>query len=263
MLNVSLHKLHIARQNHEGCLRRSVLICNMLRSIEDESEKDAAQDRYEQHQQQQQHLQQQQQQQRQLELDPYWSPPPHILPSLGDSEGDVQARPDPYHSDGSGSRFSNDMAAPSAATPAHSSSFGGDESVAVAVGGGGGLKGFDGEFRPTPFSSPAHQPEEEHESNTGTLSLIGSGEEVDDGKGINWGSVLSLSSQSGLDAVSFGSGDTWPSGSNVTTSMTVAATAPSEASSIVDDIGWKLSADDVLRAFSPPGGGGDSDYIAA
>merc|ERR1719376_1050632 len=41
MLNLSLHKLHLARQNHEGCLRRSVLICNMLRYIEDESEKEA------------------------------------------------------------------------------------------------------------------------------------------------------------------------------------------------------------------------------
>ena len=40
MLNLSLHKLHMARQNHEGSLRRSVLICNMLRYIEDETEKE-------------------------------------------------------------------------------------------------------------------------------------------------------------------------------------------------------------------------------
>ena len=44
MLSMSLHKLHMARQNHEGCLRRSVLICNMLRYIEDESEKEAFQE---------------------------------------------------------------------------------------------------------------------------------------------------------------------------------------------------------------------------
>ena len=41
MLNLSLHKLHLARQNHDGCLRRSVLICNMLRKIEDETEREA------------------------------------------------------------------------------------------------------------------------------------------------------------------------------------------------------------------------------
>merc|ERR1719189_1049716 len=31
MLNLSLSKLHMARQSHDGSLRRSVLICNMLR----------------------------------------------------------------------------------------------------------------------------------------------------------------------------------------------------------------------------------------
>ena len=67
MLNVSLHKLHMARQNHEGSLRRSVLICNMLRHIEDETEKDAIQESqyHHQQQQQQQHLHQQQQQSQQ------------------------------------------------------------------------------------------------------------------------------------------------------------------------------------------------------
>jgi len=48
MLNMSLHKLHMARQNHEGCLRRSVLICNMLRFIEDETEKEAIQEAHQQ-----------------------------------------------------------------------------------------------------------------------------------------------------------------------------------------------------------------------
>lgn len=45
---MSLHKLHMARQNHEGCLRRSVLICNMLRFIEDETEKEAIQETHHQ-----------------------------------------------------------------------------------------------------------------------------------------------------------------------------------------------------------------------
>merc|ERR1711936_1278129 len=41
MLNVSLHKLHMARQRTDSNLRRSVLICNMLRHIEEESDIEA------------------------------------------------------------------------------------------------------------------------------------------------------------------------------------------------------------------------------
>merc|ERR1719328_537473 len=44
MLNLSLSKLHMARQSHDGSLRRSVLICNMLRYIEDETDKEAVQE---------------------------------------------------------------------------------------------------------------------------------------------------------------------------------------------------------------------------
>merc|ERR1712001_246762 len=41
MLSLSLSKLHMARQSHDGSLRRSVLICNMLRYIEDETDREA------------------------------------------------------------------------------------------------------------------------------------------------------------------------------------------------------------------------------
>jgi hypothetical protein len=251
MLNVSLHKLHMARQNHEGCLRRSVLICNMLRAIEDESEKDAAQDRYEQQQQQQQQ-QHHHHQRQQMELDPFWSPPPHVLPQLEAADGEnTQSRPEVYHHhhalENSG-HLSDDMASP--ATPSaspHPSSFDNDES----------LKGFDGEFRPTPFSSPVHHQEEENMCGGGDdASMVEASpvEEMEEDRGINWGSVLSLSSQSELDAT-FGGADTWSATSTTASSTT--------ASADVEDIGWKLSADDVLRAFPPPGGGGGGDYIAA
>merc|ERR1712038_1176834 len=40
MLNMSLHKLHMARQRADSNLRRSVLICNMLRYIEEETEQE-------------------------------------------------------------------------------------------------------------------------------------------------------------------------------------------------------------------------------
>ena len=70
MLNMSLHKLHMARQNHEGCLRRSVLICNMLRFIEDETEKEAIQEAHQQFPGMQNtsppHM---------METDQYWPPP--------------------------------------------------------------------------------------------------------------------------------------------------------------------------------------------
>merc|ERR1719281_875970 len=56
MLNVSLHKLHIARQRTDSNLRRSVLICNMLRHIEEESDMEAREQEatfnHQQHQQQ-------------------------------------------------------------------------------------------------------------------------------------------------------------------------------------------------------------------
>merc|ERR1719189_2087214 len=70
MLNMSLHKLHLARQNHEGCLRRSVLICNMLRFIEDETDKEAIQEAHQQFPGMQNtsppHM---------METDQYWPPP--------------------------------------------------------------------------------------------------------------------------------------------------------------------------------------------
>ena len=140
------------------------------------------------------------------------------------------------------------------------------------------LKDFNTAFRitPTPYASPAHEVE---------LSSEDSSED----KGINWGSVLSLSSQSELhdplnnnsfvsepwisppSTVTSGStsapppaGSTSPTGSDEGSddgssngsddsgtgghSYSEAAVASTAATS-GGDIGWKLSADDVIRAF--------------
>ena len=78
MLNMSFHKLHMARQNHEGCLRRSVLICNMLRCIEDETEKEAIQEAHQQFpgipNTSPPHM---------METDQYWPPPQPSPPASG------------------------------------------------------------------------------------------------------------------------------------------------------------------------------------
>ena len=139
------------------------------------------------------------------------------------------------------------------------------------------LKDFNTAFRITgsPYPSPVHEVE---------LSTTSSGGEED--KGINWGSVLSLSSQSELDPLnnnSFvsepwispptqtaaGSSNSPPAGSTSPTGSDEGSDDGSSngsddsgtgghsysASEVVatsgggNDIGWKLSADDVIRAF--------------
>ena len=61
MLSLSLHKLHMARQRSDSSLRRSVLICNMLRYIEEESNCEQRQHEAAYHQEQEPEQ-------------PYWSP---------------------------------------------------------------------------------------------------------------------------------------------------------------------------------------------
>ncbi len=272
MLNVSLHKLHMARQNHEGCLRRSVLICNMLRHIEDETERESMQEaaathRFDSPPQA-------------MDAEHYWSapppPPPHMLvspPSPGPNS-DGMMTPSQFHvANGTPPPPSSAPSLPTTppASPAYSSPDSGFDS---------GLKDFNSAFRPTPFSSPAHHPME--------VDAAGNGEEEKTGAsggGINWGSVLSLSNQSELDPLNnntFGN-EPWvtpaatssmsSSGSiavtttttscnNSTSSASSTTTTTTSSSSLedgttttvttsssMDDIGWKLSADDVLRAF--------------
>jgi len=103
------------------------------------------------------------------------------------------------------------------------------------------LKDYSNAFRSTPYSSPAHP---------GMDSDSGLGNEEED-KGINWGSVLSLSSQSELDPLNNNSfeAETWQSSQSLDGSSSVGDGMDMSGHSGYDDIGWKLSADDVLKAF--------------
>ena len=307
MLNLSLHKLHMARQNHEGCLRRSVLICNMLRYIEDENEKEALQET----------------------LAPpqtgplmdtttteqYWPPPTtHAGPATGpggpaqpqsscsspqtpttttDSYMASNSNSNSYMQSQSGQQFTQ---SPTGQVP---TSTPGTDTYETA------LKDFNTAFRSTPYSSPLHPGGSDSDLGTSTLngttdvglslsltyttsslSSTTSGQD-DRSTGINWGSVLSLSSQSELDPLNNNSFNTdstsvWnqptttssittmPAASScsaVTAEQTTTTTTTSSSlttlsplsgvedngedlvHSFVDDIGWKLSADDVLKAF--------------
>ena len=194
MLSLSLHKLHSARQLHSSSLRRSVLICNMLRYIEEETGAEAHQAEaaaaaaYHNHGQDQ----------------PYWSggqghhfaPPP---------------TPNPYRADNSA--FSTEaFEAP--------------------------LKDFNSAFRQTPL----HSSEAE-----------GAGSCGDEERGINWSSVLSLTSQNELDPLNNNTFSEVGGGG-----CGIWATSPGSLAEVdlsqnsFDDISWKLSpisADDVMKAF--------------
>jgi len=140
------------------------------------------------------------------------------------------------------------------------------------------LKDFNSAFRSTPYASPAH-PGSDMDSG---LGLGDSTSSMDIERGINWSSVLSLSSQSELDPLNNNTFATeaWPSTANTPTTLSsVQGTTLTDISSSTvsvtssgltqltqvtcvtstntttvngtsfDDIGWKLSADDVLKAF--------------
>ena len=280
MLNLSLQKLHMARQTHEGSLRRSVLICNMLRHIEDETEREAI------HDNQQQYASAaanggEPAQAASMEMDHYWSPPVVSNGANPPTTEVATMTPSQYHlATGGTPPPPPPSTAPtppptSTTTPAGTNSYSDTyEST---------LKDFNTAFRLTPFSSPAH-----------ASSDMDSGI-ADEDRGINWGSVLSLSNQSELDPLNNNSftTETWstpavttssPASSisnpvssistpslesmETTTAVTTTGcltatttTASTEAPTSTpvmdspmsthsfDDIGWKLSADDVLRAF--------------
>ena len=195
MLNVSLHKLHIARQRTDSNLRRSVLICNMLRHIEEESDLEAREQEatFSQHHHQPDQAEQ-----------PYWT----NLNSPAPANSYVAQSPAPYR-DQHGYNSSTESFEPP-------------------------LKDFNSAFRQTPLPGLGGHPEVE------------SGVEED--RGINWSSVLSLSSQSDLDPLNNNSfSDSW-SGSPGSGDLTDVDLSQHT----FDDISWKLtpvSADDVLKAF--------------
>jgi len=188
MLNMSLHKLHMARQRADSNLCRSVLICNMLRYIEEESEQ-------EQREQEATFASQQE--------SPYWN-------NLNNQNLSSFAPPTPAH-------------------PYRDNSYPSTTSEGFEP----PLKDFNSAFRQTPVPlAPA--PVE---------AVEGSAEEE---RGINWSSVLSLSSQSDLDPLNNNSfTESWTPTSQELTDVDLSQHS-------FDDINWKLtpvSADDVLKAF--------------
>ena len=319
MLNLSLSKLHMARQSHDGSLRRSVLICNMLRYIEDETDREAmnessqyshmetSEHHYWGHQVPPQAGQQQQQQQQQQPPQPPVSQAPQQpqqqqqtaapsqQPQIVNPGISVSSDAPNLHNLVTSIAASNNGQPGNAQQPPNllNQSFNAPSDTY----GESALKDFNTAFRATPYSSPAH-PGSDMDSG------LGVGDDVD--RGINWSSVLSLSSQSELDPLNNNTFATeaWPNTANTPTtlpssgsmnsgttltdissstvssaSMTSVAqnrgstpislaelgcstpgvtastlnctgtSSPNVNSSSFDDIGWKLSADDVLKAF--------------
>ena len=281
MLNLSLSKLHMARQSHDGSLRRSVLICNMLRYIEDETDREAMS--VEANAQANQYNTQQPPHSGVSPMDqtePLQGPPPQVppQPQYWSTPTTTMNSPPPATSTISTNMESQshpiyNMAPapgqnPQVPNPVQPQTFNNEAYETT-------LKDFNSAFRSTPYSSPAH-PGSDMDSGLG-----------DDDRGINWSSVLSLSSQSELDPLNNNTFATeaWPNTANTPTTLSSVQTASpqltdissstvtsltrpassftmSETSTIVtststnvtnatnfDDIGWKLSADDVLKAF--------------
>jgi len=231
MLSLSLHKLHAARQRSDSSLRRSVLICNMLRYIEEES---TLEQREEQEAAAQQHLsfhhhhhhsghhhghQDQEQQQQQS----YWSGLANFVPP---------PTPNPYRE-----------ASVSAGCEVNTNN--------TAGGFDAPLKDFNSAFRQSPSSLPPASA-----NSTAASQQPESGDE--ERNGINWSSVLSLSSQAELDPLNNNTyteshhhqiqQGLWPGTLTPTGDMTDMDLSHHS----FDDISWKLSpisADEVLKAF--------------
>jgi hypothetical protein len=196
MLNMSLHKLHMARQRADSNLCRSVLICNMLRYIEEEND----------------------QEQREHEAtfasqheSPYWN----NLNNQNMNSFAPPTPPHPYRENGYPSGTSEGFEAP--------------------------LKDFNSAFRQTPVPLLPTVPLPPVEATEA---------KVEEERGINWSSVLSLSSQSDLDPLNNNSfTESWTSSSQELTDVDLSQHS-------FDDINWKLtpvSADDVLKlqSFNP------------
>ena len=238
MLSLSLHKLHMARQRSDSSLRRSVLICNMLRYIEEESNSEARQHEastahyhhdhtHHQHHHQQQHLHSGGGGGQELQQS-YW----------GTNSFNAPPTPNPY------TTTSNSQQ--------HRDTSGGNSFVPDNGGVGGGfdapLKDFNSAFRQ---SSPAASPA------ASSVADSSSSDSDSEERGINWSSVLSLTSQNELDPLN---NNTFaePTGIWCGSGGGHAAVASDVLSDVdlsqanFDDVSWKLSpisADEVMKAF--------------
>ena len=256
MLNLSLSKLHMARQSHDGSLRRSVLICNMLRYIEDETDREAINDNsqtaYDDHHSA--YWSQQRTQQTQQPQTPPQTPPPQAQ----------VAPPPPQPTQPTQQQISaaDYNMTSQQSTPQYNPNSRETQQMETYVE-PNPLKDFNSAFRSTPYSSPAH-PGSDMDSGLG----LNEHHVTEVERGINWSSVLSLTSSvpSELDPLNNNTFATeaWPNTANTPTTLPTSGPPPtltdsSSASTCTtttvvngtsfDDIGWKLSADDVLKAF--------------
>jgi len=240
MLSLSLHKLHTARQRSDSSLRRSVLICNMLRFIELESTTE-----------QRHHAESigYGTQDVNLEQSPYWnassvsnfSPPP---------------TPNPYRENNTGnSNNSTTFSNQTSSSQSHSSSCNNFDAP---------LKDFNSAFRQssnspmiTSSSSSVSCNIGPHITDVTSPSIISSTTStqmsLDDERGINWSSVLSLTSQTELDPLN---NNSYSDHSNVTS---WASSGPSLSEldlsqTSFEDVSWKVSnlptvTDELMKTF--------------
>ena len=249
MLSLSLHKLHSARQRSDSSLRRSVLICNMLRYIELESTTE-----------QRHHAESIGYAQEPMSLDqsPYWnsSPVPNFSPP---------PTPNPYRDNGNGYSTNVD----------NSSNNSSCENFDAP------LKDFHSAFRQS-SNNPPLVPQSitqssssscsgavntvtmTHHDVTSSVSLTSPmssqsstvTSSLDDERGINWSSVLSLSSQTELDPLNnntysdSSSMSSWGSHPPVLSELDLSQTS-------FEDVSWKVSAnglpttaaDELMKTF--------------
>lgn len=276
MLNLSLSKLHMARQSHDGSLRRSVLICNMLRYIEDETDREASAETVSNP------IPPQQYGAMETEHHQYWPPVSQPQPQQPPQQAQPQAAISSPVSTNGGLTGVQDNPVYNMATGQSQPQSGQPQPQNYSTEPyEATLKDFNSAFRSTPYASPAH-PGSDLDSGLG----LGDNSEME--RGINWSSVLSLTSgsQSELDPLNNNTFATeaWPNTANTPTTLssvqqptltdisssTVASSRTSSLSDLAtsmvtssavstsvttvqqtsfDDIGWKLSADDVLKAF--------------
>lgn len=240
MLSLSLHKLHTARQRSDSSLRRSVLICNMLRYIEVESTTE-----------QRHHAESigYSNQDIGLEQSPYWNATPV-------SNFTPPPTPNPYREiTNSGSNSGNNAASYSSqtsSTQSRTSSCGNFDAP---------LKDFNSAFRqssPAPMMTSASSAScniSHHttEVSSSSLAITSTPSALDDERGINWSSVLSLTSQNELDPLNNNSyseqssAASWTSSSPSLSELNLSQTS-------FEDVSWKVAnlpivADDLMKTF--------------
>jgi len=243
MLSLSLHKLHTARQRSDSSLRRSVLICNMLRYIEVESTTE-----------QRHHAESigYCNQDIGLEQSPYWNSTPvsNFTPPL---------TPNPYRENSNSSSTSGNN------TASYSSQNSSSQSRTSSCGNfDAPLKDFNSAFRQSSPSSMMTSASSiscnigpnSTEATSSSLAITSTSStqiSLDDERGINWSSVLSLTSQNELDPINNNSYSEQSSSAGWTSSSPSLSELNLSQTSF-EDVSWKVAnlpivADDLMKTF--------------